>query len=187
MVDWADSQNEFFGVQYGCSPSENRTGPIKPDRTESDYGQNLGPKWSGPFRSARPGTHLKNLRTFSVYKFWETDRPLDNGIRALLTGCNKLETLDIKLGGLTDMGLGYIGKYGHNLKHLSLKCIGESDAGLVELSKGCRKLRSLRMKDCPFSEQALATFMLNMHSLRYICVQIGYRIVSALTRPDFEL
>nr|GEV59469.1 leucine-rich repeat, cysteine-containing subtype [Tanacetum cinerariifolium] len=31
------------------------------------------------------GTHLKNLRTFSVYKFWETDIPLDNGIRALLT------------------------------------------------------------------------------------------------------
>ncbi|GKC64164.1 leucine-rich repeat, cysteine-containing subtype protein [Tanacetum coccineum] len=135
------------------------------------------------------GTHLKNLRNFSVYKFWETDIPLDNGIRALLTGCNKLERLDIILhrGGLTDMGLGYIGKYGHNLKRLYLKCIGESDAGLVELSKGCQKLRSLRMKDCPFSEQAVATFMLNMHSLRYIYVQSNNRIVSALTRPDFEL
>ncbi|GKE30564.1 alpha/beta hydrolase fold protein [Tanacetum coccineum] len=42
---------------------------------------------------------------------------LDNGIRAMLMGCRKLERLDISLrhGGLTDVGLAYIEKYGVNL------------------------------------------------------------------------
>ncbi|GJR84994.1 nucleosome assembly protein 1,4 [Tanacetum coccineum] len=113
------------------------------------------------------------------------DLPLDNGIRAMLTGCNKLERLDIHLfhGGLTDVGLGYIGKYGRNLVYLSLKCIGESDAGLVELSKGCPKLRKLKLKSCPFSEQAVATLLYNICSLRYISVLIRHRTVLALTRP----
>ncbi|GJZ09027.1 leucine-rich repeat, cysteine-containing subtype protein [Tanacetum coccineum] len=95
------------------------------------------------------GTNLKNLRHFSVKKF-RTDIPLENGIRAMLTGCNKLERLDIsfRLGGLTDVGLGYIGKYGHNLKYLSLECLeGLTDAGLVEFSKGCPQLRTLRLND----------------------------------------
>ncbi|GJW09065.1 leucine-rich repeat, cysteine-containing subtype protein [Tanacetum coccineum] len=135
------------------------------------------------------GTHLRNLRNFSVKNCGKTDVPLDNGIRAMLTGCNKLERLDIilRLEGLTNVGLGYIGKYGHNLKYLSLECIGESDAGLVELSKGCPKLRKLRLKNCPFSEQAVATFVFNMHSLRYVCVESSYRTVLTLTRPDIEL
>ncbi|GJZ14526.1 pescadillo [Tanacetum coccineum] len=41
------------------------------------------------------GIHLKNLRNFSVQKYGKTDVQLDNGIRAMLTGCNKLERLDI--------------------------------------------------------------------------------------------
>ncbi|GKB46936.1 ACT domain-containing protein [Tanacetum coccineum] len=54
-------------------------------------------------------------------------RNLDNGVRAMLEGCSKLERLDIDLclGGLTDVGLGYIGKYGHNLTYLSLSYAGE--------------------------------------------------------------
>ncbi|GKC79137.1 leucine-rich repeat, cysteine-containing subtype protein [Tanacetum coccineum] len=55
-----------------------------------------------------------------------TDPPLDSGILAMLMGCRKLEKLDIilmlgcKHGGLTDVGLEYIGKYGTNLRSLSL-------------------------------------------------------------------
>ncbi|GKA97770.1 leucine-rich repeat, cysteine-containing subtype protein [Tanacetum coccineum] len=65
------------------------------------------------------GTHLKNLRKYcmNLDKIdGTTDLPLDIGIRALLMGCNKLESLYISLrkGGLTDVGLGYIGKYGAN-------------------------------------------------------------------------
>ncbi|GJS41833.1 hypothetical protein Tco_0566876 [Tanacetum coccineum] len=113
------------------------------------------------------GTHLKNLRDLRMDLVKDCmDLPLDNGIRAMLTGCNKLERLDIHLfhGGLTDVGLGYIGKYCHNLVYLSLKSIGESDAGLVELSKGCPKLRKLKLKNCPFSEQAVTTLLYNILS-----------------------
>ncbi|PWA98121.1 hypothetical protein CTI12_AA019230 [Artemisia annua] len=135
------------------------------------------------------GTHLKNLGDFRITLFKVdgiTDLPLDNGIRALLNGCNKLEKLDIRLcpGGLTDIGLGYIGKYGHNLKYLFLKNIGESDAGLVELSKGCPKLRKLEMRSCPFNKQSIAAYVFNIRSLRYLRVFYEFGDLVS-TRPDF--
>nr|GEV63735.1 hypothetical protein [Tanacetum cinerariifolium] len=123
------------------------------------------------------GTHLKNLRDFQMTlsyispmdRYAYASFRVDNGIRAMLIGCSKLERLRIHLrprhGGLTDVGLGYIGKYGHNLRYLSLGYAGESDAGLVELSKGCPKIRELEMVVCPFSEQAIATYVFNIHSL----------------------
>ncbi|PWA56109.1 hypothetical protein CTI12_AA422170 [Artemisia annua] len=135
------------------------------------------------------GTHLKNLGDLFLIlgkQDGRTDLPLDNGVRAMLNGCNKLERLDIRLcpGGLTDMGLGYIGKYGHNLKYLFLKNIGESDAGLVELSKGCPKLRKLEILSCPFNEQSIASYVFKIRSLRYLWVFYdGKYLVS--TRPDF--
>nr|GEY60288.1 leucine-rich repeat, cysteine-containing subtype [Tanacetum cinerariifolium] len=64
------------------------------------------------------GKHLKNLCNFRMHlakKDGTTDVSLDNGIRAMLMGCSKLEKLDITLqrldmhGGLTDVGLEYIG------------------------------------------------------------------------------
>ncbi|GKB00414.1 leucine-rich repeat, cysteine-containing subtype protein [Tanacetum coccineum] len=86
------------------------------------------------------GTHLKNLCKFRmdlVKKVGTKDLLLDNGIRTMLMGCNKLQTLDISLlhGGLTDVGLDYIGKYGANLRSLSLTLIGNSNAGIVKLSR----------------------------------------------------
>ncbi|PWA99560.1 coronatine-insensitive 1 [Artemisia annua] len=92
------------------------------------------------------GTHLKNLRDFHIILLNDskTTLPLDNGIRVMLIGCSKLERLSIYFcsKGLTDICLGYIGKFGHNLRYLFLRgCVIESDAGLVELSKGCPKLR----------------------------------------------
>ncbi|GKA61633.1 ACT domain-containing protein [Tanacetum coccineum] len=76
----------------------------------------------------------------------------------------------------------YIGKYGHNLRSLSLEYTGESDAGLVELSIGCPKLRKLRIMECPFSEQAVEFFLFNIHTLRYINFIFG-DCGLALTRP----
>ncbi|GJV64472.1 hypothetical protein Tco_1475300 [Tanacetum coccineum] len=133
------------------------------------------------------GTYLKNLRKFCmnlVNKSCIIDLPLDNGIRAMLIGCKKLKRLHVSLchGGLTDVGLGYIGKYGHNLRNLSQEYTGESDAGLVELSKGCPKLRKLRIMECPFSEQAVEIFLFNIHTLRYIKFFFG-DCGLALTRP----
>ncbi|GJW81544.1 leucine-rich repeat, cysteine-containing subtype protein [Tanacetum coccineum] len=111
------------------------------------------------------GTHLKNLCDLRMSLIMEDgmDAPVDNGIGAMLMGCNKLRRLHISLchGNLTD--------------------VGESDTGLLELSKGCPKLRKLKLKGCPFSERAIATFVFNIHSIRCFCVKIGYRIL-ALTR-----
>ncbi|GKF35957.1 leucine-rich repeat, cysteine-containing subtype protein, partial [Tanacetum coccineum] len=67
--------------------------------------------------------------------------------------------------GLTDMGLEYIGKYGANLRSLSLQLLGNSDAGLVKLSEGCPRLRKLNLNGCPFSKQAVASFVFNIPSL----------------------
>ncbi|GJV68968.1 xylulose kinase-1 [Tanacetum coccineum] len=108
----------------------------------------------------------------------------DEGLQAF----SKLERLDIRLcrGGLTDLGLGHIGKYGHNLKYLFLGNIGESDAGLVELSKGCPKLRTLEIRRCPFNKQSIASYVFNIRSLRYLRgFKECYDLVS--TRPDFEV
>ncbi|GJR65641.1 nucleosome assembly protein 1,4 [Tanacetum coccineum] len=121
------------------------------------------------------GTHSNNLRKFRMFLFKKagislTGLPLDNGIRAMLKGCIKLKRLTLSLcdGGLMDVGLGYIGKYGHNLRNLFLSCKGVSIAGLLELSKGCPKLRKLYLDDCRLSEQAVAAFVFDIHSLRYV-------------------
>nr|GEV17944.1 hypothetical protein [Tanacetum cinerariifolium] len=107
------------------------------------------------------GTHLKNVRDFHMI-------------------------LSIK-DGLTDVGLGYIGKYDQNLRYLSLSNVGESDAGLVELSMGCPKLRELEMRGCPSSKQAIATFWLNIHSLRYMWVYGDHdNDPLEMTRSNFE-
>ncbi|GJV53418.1 D-3-phosphoglycerate dehydrogenase 1, chloroplastic-like protein [Tanacetum coccineum] len=73
----------------------------------------------------RVGTQLKHLHDFYMYMVDEkgiTDSPLNNGIRAMLKGCIKLKKLGLNLGegGLTDVGLGYIGKYGYNLRCLTV-------------------------------------------------------------------
>ncbi|GJV62458.1 leucine-rich repeat, cysteine-containing subtype protein [Tanacetum coccineum] len=67
------------------------------------------------------GTHLKNLCTFhmdSVKKVRTKELLLDNGVRAMLMGCSKLERLDIR----------------------------KSNAGLVKLSEGRPRLRKLSLK-----------------------------------------
>ncbi|PWA66735.1 leucine-rich repeat domain, L domain-like protein [Artemisia annua] len=143
------------------------------------------------------GTHLKNLYDFRMILLDKeeviTDLPLDNGVRALLSGCNRLERLGIYLrpGGLTDVGLGYIGKYAQNVRYMLLGFTGESDGGLLELSKGCPKLQKMEMRGCAFSEQAVATFVLNVPSLRYLWIQ-GYLAtenygIMAMARPFWNM
>ncbi|GKG07359.1 probable ubiquitin-like-specific protease 2B isoform X3, partial [Tanacetum coccineum] len=114
------------------------------------------------------GTHLKNLRKFRmklVERVGTRDLSLNSEVQAMLMGCSKLERLDITLwhGGLTDVGLEYIGKYGASLRSLSLTRAGDSDAGFVNLSKGCR--RKLKLMSCPFSEQFVTSYVFNIPSL----------------------
>ncbi|CAL0315749.1 unnamed protein product [Lupinus luteus] len=126
------------------------------------------------------GTHLKNLCDFRFVLLDReeriTDLPLDNGVKALLRGCNKLRrfALYLRPGGLTDVGLGYIGQYSPNVRWMLLGYVGETDAGLLEFSKGCPSLQKLEMRGCSFfSEYALAVAATRLTSLRYLWVQ-GY-------------
>ncbi|PWA52884.1 hypothetical protein CTI12_AA449250 [Artemisia annua] len=120
------------------------------------------------------GMHGHNLRYLSLSYINSSDAGLvDSGIRAMMIGCSKLERLRLNdfCGDLTNVGLGYIGKYGHNLRHLSLGgYISDFKEGLVELSKGCPRLRKLEIHKLSFSKQALSTLMFNLQSLRYMWV-----------------
>ncbi|KAM0023576.1 putative leucine-rich repeat domain superfamily [Helianthus debilis subsp. tardiflorus] len=125
------------------------------------------------------GMNLKNLCDFRMVlldkKEVIADLPLDNGIRSLLSGCNKLRrfALYLRPGGLTDVGLTYIGQHSQNIKWMLLGYLGESDSGLLGYSRGCPSLEKLEIRGCSFSETALATAVLQLKSLRYLWVQ-GY-------------
>ncbi|CAN4095784.1 unnamed protein product [Withania somnifera] len=130
------------------------------------------------------GTYLKNLSDFRLVLLDReeriTDLPLDNGVRALLIGCHNLRrfALYVRPGGLTDVGLSYVGQYSPNVRWMLLGYVGESDHGLLEFSKGCPSLQKLEVRGCCFSERALALAAMQLKSLRYLWVQ-GYRASSA--------
>ncbi|KAF8022020.1 hypothetical protein BT93_G2221 [Corymbia citriodora subsp. variegata] len=144
------------------------------------------------------GNYSKNLCDFRLVLLDReekiTDLPLDNGVRALLRGCEKLRrfALYLRPGGLTDVGLGYIGRYSQNIRWMLLGYVGESDEGLREFSRGCPSLQKLEMRGCCFSEQALADAVMRLTSLRYVWVQ-GYRVsetghdILAMVRPYWNI
>ncbi|KAL0341315.1 UNVERIFIED_CONTAM: Coronatine-insensitive protein 1 [Sesamum radiatum] len=144
------------------------------------------------------GTYSKNLCDFRLVLLDReeriTDLPLDNGVRSLLTGCEKLRrfALYLRPGGLTDVGLGYIGQYSPKVRWMLLGFVGESDEGLLEFSKGCPSLQKLEIRGCCFSERALAAAALQLASLRYLWVQ-GYRSsgdardLLTMVRPNWNI
>ncbi|KAM0953422.1 putative leucine-rich repeat domain superfamily, transport inhibitor response 1 [Dioscorea sansibarensis] len=125
------------------------------------------------------GTFSQNLCDFRLVLLEREERitelPLDNGVRALLRGCTKLRrfALYLRPGGLTDVGLAYIGENSKNIRYMLLGFVGESDAGLLRFSAGCPDLQKLELRGCCFSERALALAATQLVSLRYIWVQ-GY-------------
>ncbi|KAL2541647.1 Coronatine-insensitive protein 1 [Abeliophyllum distichum] len=143
------------------------------------------------------GKYSKNMCDFRLVLLDReetiTDLPLDNGVRSLLIGCQKLRrfALYLRQGGLTDLGLSYIGQYSPKVRWMLLGYVGESDDGLLEFSKGCPSLQKLEMRGCCFSERALAMAAMQLTSLRYLWVQ-GYRSVSHLdllkmVRPNWNI
>ena len=144
------------------------------------------------------GTYSKNLCDFRLVLLDREERitelPLDNGVRALLRGCTKLRrfALYLRPGGLTDVGLGYIGEYSNNVRWMLLGHVGESDFGLLQFSRGCPKLQKLELRGCCFSERALALAALQLASLRYLWVQ-GYNAsvdgndLLAMVRPFWNI
>ncbi|RWV84697.1 hypothetical protein GW17_00053573, partial [Ensete ventricosum] len=125
------------------------------------------------------GTFSKNLCDFRLVLLDReeriTDLPLDNGVRALLRGCTKLRrfALYLRPGGLSDVGLGYIGELSSNVRWILMGNVGESDRGMMLFSRGCPQLQKLELRSCCFSERALAMAALQLPSLRYLWVQ-GY-------------
>ncbi|KAJ4903935.1 Coronatine-insensitive protein 1 [Raphanus sativus] len=126
------------------------------------------------------GVHLKSLVDFRLVlidqeEWIVADLPLDEGVRSLLMGCEKLRrfALYLRPGGLTDVGLGYVGRYSPNVRWMLLGYLGETDEGLMEFSRGCPKLQKLEMRGCCFSERAIAAAVMELTSLRYLWVQ-GY-------------
>ncbi|KAF5752551.1 RNI-like superfamily protein [Tripterygium wilfordii] len=145
------------------------------------------------------GTYSKNLCDFRLVLLEReeriTDLPLDNGVRALLRGCEKLRrfALYLRPGGLTDVGLGYIGQYSPNIRWMLLGPVGDSDAGLLAFSRGCPSLQKLEMRGCCFSDCALAAAVMQLTSLRFLWVQ-GYEASSpggcellAMARPFWNI
>ncbi|KAK8951201.1 Coronatine-insensitive protein 1 [Platanthera zijinensis] len=144
------------------------------------------------------GIHCKNLNDFRLVLLEREERitelPLDNGVRALLRGCPKLRRLAIYLrpGGLTNIGLQYIGEFSGNIRWMLLGHVGESDEGLLSFARGCRKLQKLELRGCCFSERALALAALQLPCLRYLWVQ-GYnasqdgRNLMIMDRPNWNI
>ncbi|XP_072960876.1 coronatine-insensitive protein homolog 1b-like [Typha angustifolia] len=144
------------------------------------------------------GTFSKNLFDFRLVLLDKQERvtelPLDNGVRALLRGCSKLRrfALYLRPGGLSDVGLGYIGEYSSNIRYMLLGYVGDSDVGLLQFSRGCQNLQKLEMRGCFFTERALALAVMQLSSLRYLWVQ-GYKASStgsdlmAMVRPFWNI
>ncbi|GAB4827536.1 Coronatine-insensitive protein 1 [Ancistrocladus abbreviatus] len=125
------------------------------------------------------GLRLKKLCDFRLVLLdrEETiaDLPLDEGVRALLIGCRKLKRFAFYLrkGGLTDVGLSYIGRYSEKVTWMLLGYVGQSDEGFLAFSRGCPSLQRLEMRGCFFSERAIALAARQLRSLKYLWVQ-GY-------------
>lgn len=147
---------------------------------------------------AAVGAFAKNLCDFRLVLLDAeeriTDLPLDNGVRALLTGCTKLRrfALYLRPGGLSDVGLGYVGQYSSNIRYMLLGNVGESDIGIFLFARGGLKLEKLELRSCCFSERALAMAMVQLPVLRYLWVQ-GYKAsptgteLLAMARPFWNI
>ncbi|KAI3977346.1 hypothetical protein MKX01_000259 [Papaver californicum] len=82
-------------------------------------------------------------------------------------GLSKVNKASLYLctGGMTDVGLGYIGQYGHNVRSFMLGNFGQSDTGLLEFAKGFPKLQKLEMRCGYFSECAVSLATTQLPSL----------------------
>ncbi|XP_047090058.1 coronatine-insensitive protein homolog 2-like [Lolium rigidum] len=144
------------------------------------------------------GTYSKNLNDFRLVLLDRqpqiTEMPLDNGVRALLSGCTKLQRFAfyVRPGALSDVGLSYVGELSKTIRYMLLGNVGSSDDGLLAFARGCPSLQKLELRSCCFSERAIALAALQLKSLRYLWVQ-GYLAsptggeLMAMVRPFWNI
>jgi coronatine-insensitive protein 1 len=94
------------------------------------------------------------------------DLPLDTGVQSVLQGCPNLTRFSVylRIDGLTDRGVSYIGTHGGKLKWVLLGCCGDIGVGLLNLAQGCQKIERLELRDCPIEDAQLANAFLSMQS-----------------------
>ncbi|KAH1160388.1 hypothetical protein GYH30_031926 [Glycine max] len=126
------------------------------------------------------GTHLKNLCDFRLvlldHEEKITDLPLDNGVRALLRGCNKLRrfALYLRRGGLTDVGLGYIGQYSPNVRWMCWLCGWSLMQGFWNSLKGLSSLQKLEMRGCTVGARVWCVSPSGHGSVEHPCSYLAY-------------
>lgn len=128
-------------------------------------------------------SNCPNLKDFRLVLLDEgndiSDCPLDEGVKALMQKCVYMHrfALYLRPGFLTDRGMEEIGIYGKRLKWALFGLLGESDRGLSLFADGCHNLERLEIRDCVYTEAAIAESVLKMESLKYVWVQ-GYKSTS---------
>ena len=102
------------------------------------------------------------------------DFPLDNGVMALLRGCQKLSRFAFYVSPreMTDTCIYYIGKYNTNVRWMLLGFVRETDQGILNFSKDCPKLERLEIRGCSFSESAFENAVICLKSMKYIWVHL---------------
>nr|CCI55416.1 PH01B015M02.17 [Phyllostachys edulis] len=90
------------------------------------------------------------------------DLPLDNDVWSLLSGCNNLQrsSLYLRTGGLSDVGLGYIGEYSGSIRYMLLGNVGDSDGGLLQFARACSNFQKLELRSCCFGPCCTALHLL---------------------------
>ena len=125
-------------------------------------------------------SNCPNLRDFRLVLLDEgndiSDFPLDDGVRALMQKCKCMHrfALYLRPGCVTDRGMNEMGLYGKSLRWVLFGLLGETDMGLSLFADYCQSLEKLEIRDCVYSEAAIASAVLKMRSLKYVWVQ-GYK------------
>ncbi|GKB97159.1 leucine-rich repeat, cysteine-containing subtype protein [Tanacetum coccineum] len=148
-------------------------------------------------RCGNRGMQVIGLFCKKLRKLTYDARVTSMGLIALAHGCNNLEYIKVRrLKDISNEAMECVGTHLKNL-HNSVREYGKKKYtarpwdssyanGLQQTRKAGYHPSSWRTDGCGVG-QAVATLVFNMHSLRYVCVEGGYRTVLALTRPDIEL
>jgi hypothetical protein len=184
------TQHGLVGVAIGCHLLEKLI----------FYSADMNSEAMGILALSCPG--LTDIRLCHVQKYHashpvvhlEGNNTLNEGIRALLQGCPKVRRLALcfcnKFGlsnvVVTEDGIRYIGKYGTNLRMITLtNCGNGSGESLSYIAMGCLQLRKLELLHCMFTDASMMALARGCPCLKYLWVQdcpVSLEGVKALAR-----